>query len=109
MSTPNIFTQLALSLNEVHQEPHFEKTSFRYKKKIFATLNTVEKRSTLKFLPEEQYMLCKVKPEAIFPVPNKWGNHGWTHVLYEQITEEILFELLKTAYLSVRPGFDFGE
>jgi predicted DNA-binding protein (MmcQ/YjbR family) len=66
MSTTDIFTQLALSLDEVHQEPHFDKTSFRYKKKIFATLNVTEKRSTLKFLTEEQYMLCKVKPEAIF-------------------------------------------
>ena len=109
MSTTDTFTHLALSLEEVHQEPHFDKTSFRYKKKIFATLNIAEKRSTLKFLPEEQSMLCKVNPEAIFPVPNKWGTHGWTHVLYEQIPKEILFELLKTAYLSVRPGFDFGE
>ena len=109
MSTLDTFTQLSLSLDGVHQEPHFDKTSFRYKKKIFSTLNAADKRSTLKFLPEEQSMLCKVNPEAIYPVPNKWGTHGWTHVMYEQVTEEILLELLKTAYLSVRPGFDFGE
>lgn len=105
----NTFTTLALSLDGAHEEPHFDKTSFRYKSKIFATLNVKEKRSTLKFSPEEQGMLCKVNPKAIFPVPNKWGNHGWTHVLYEEIPDEILLELLKTAYLTVRPGYDFGE
>jgi predicted DNA-binding protein (MmcQ/YjbR family) len=109
MSTVNTFIRLCLSLEEVSQDKHFDKIAFKFKKKIFATLNSVENRSTLKFLPEEQSMLCKVNPEAIYPVPNKWGTHGWTHVMYEQITEEVLYELLKTAYLSVRPGYDFKE
>jgi predicted DNA-binding protein (MmcQ/YjbR family) len=102
---PNLleFNALSISLPEVSVEPHFEKTSFRVKKKIFATLNENENRATLKFTPEEQEMFCKINPEAIFPVPNKWGKMGWTHLKYEVLSEEIVSELLKVAYLNIAP------
>lgn len=98
------FNALAISLPEVSVEPHFEKTSFRVKKKIFATLNEKEKRATLKFTPEEQEMFRKINPEAIFSVPNKWGKMGWTHLKYEVLSEEIVSELLKVAYLNIAPN-----
>ena len=97
------FNALAISLPEVSTEPHFEKVSFRVKKKIFATLNENENRATLKFTPEEQEMFCKIKPEAIFPVPNKWGKMGWTHLKYEILSSEIIDELLKVAYYNIAP------
>ena len=37
MVTIDIFRKLALSFPEATEGPHFEKTSFRGKKKIFAT------------------------------------------------------------------------
>ena len=107
MATAQTFSELALSFEGSNEHPHFDKTSFRYKSKIFATLNQKENRSTLKFTPEEQSMLCKVNPDAIFPVPNKWGKTGWTHIIYEEIPEEILLELLRAAYLNLRPGYQF--
>ncbi len=97
------FNTLALLLPEVSIEPHFEKVSFRVKKKIFATLNEKESRATLKFTPEEQEMFCKINQEAIFPVPNKWGKMGWTHLKYLDLNAEIILELLKTAYCNVAP------
>ena len=109
MCTEDKFRELALRFESSQELPHFDKTSFRYKKKIFATLNAKENRATLKFAIDEQDLLCNLNPEAIFPVPNKWGNQGWTHVLFESISEDLLTELLKAAYLSVRPGYDFGE
>ena len=36
--TPKAFQKLALSFDEAHEEPHFERTSFRVGKKIFATM-----------------------------------------------------------------------
>jgi hypothetical protein len=36
--TPKAFQRLALSLPDAHEEPHFERTSFRVGKKIFATM-----------------------------------------------------------------------
>ncbi|HLO46065.1 MAG TPA: MmcQ/YjbR family DNA-binding protein [Leadbetterella sp.] len=97
------FNTLALSLPEVSIEPHFEKVSFRVKKKIFATLNEKESRATLKFTPDEQEMFCKINQEAIFPVPNKWGKMGWTHLKYELLSSEIIEELLKVAYSNIAP------
>lgn len=97
------FNTLALSLPEVSIEPHFEKISFRVKKKIFATLNEKESRATLKFTPDEQEMFCKINQEAIFPVPNKWGKMGWTHLRYELLSSEIVEELLKVAYCNIAP------
>ncbi|MFS0491625.1 MmcQ/YjbR family DNA-binding protein [Leadbetterella byssophila] len=109
MSSLHDFKSLALSLDGAKEQIHHDKIAFTYRSKIFATLNEKESRSTLKFLPEEQGMLCKVHPTAIFPVPNKWGTYGWAHVLYQEIKPEILLELLKTAYLSVRPNYSFPE
>lgn len=97
------FSTLAISLPEVSVEPHFEKFSFRVKKKIFATLNEKESRATLKFTPEEQEMFCKINTKAIFPVPNKWGKMGWTHLRHELLSSEIVEELLKVAYSNIAP------
>jgi predicted DNA-binding protein (MmcQ/YjbR family) len=97
------FNALAISLPEVSIEPHFEKASFRVKKKIFATLNEKENRATLKFTPEEQEMFCKINHDTIFPVPNKWGKMGWTHLKYENLNEEIVSGLLKAAYCNIAP------
>ena len=37
--SPEAFRALALSLTGSHEEPHFERTSFRVGKKIFATMS----------------------------------------------------------------------
>lgn len=103
MSSLKEFTTLACSLPEVSIGPHLEKVSFRVKKKTFATLNEKESRATLKFTPEEQEMFGKIKPDAIFPVPNKWGKMGWTHLRYQDLKAEIILELLKTAYCNMAP------
>ena len=97
------FKALALSLPEVEEAPHFDKTSFRIKKKIFATLNIPEERATLKFTPEEQEMFCKINPDSIYQVPNKWGKQGWTHLLYLKLESEVVDGLLKAAYCTVAP------
>jgi predicted DNA-binding protein (MmcQ/YjbR family) len=97
------FESLCLSLPEAEKGPHFENVAFKVKGKIFATLNAKECRATLKFKPEEQEIYLKINPEAIFPVPNKWGKHGWTHLLYTNVSKEITLELLKVAYVSVAP------
>jgi predicted DNA-binding protein (MmcQ/YjbR family) len=46
--TPKIVRELALAFDEVEEKPHFDKTSFRVNKKIFATLNEKDNRATLK-------------------------------------------------------------
>lgn len=94
------FKQLALSFPNANEEPHFEKTSFRINKKIFATLNTKENRATIKLNEIEQSVFC-ANQKYMFPVPNKWGKQGWTHINLNTTPEEMCLDALKISYTAL--------
>ncbi|MCO5935437.1 MmcQ/YjbR family DNA-binding protein [Mucilaginibacter sp. RB4R14] len=95
--------QIALSLPEVTEDPHFEKTSFRVYKKIFATAVPGHSRATVKLSSAEQDIFCTFDSGVIYPVPNKWGKQGWTHISLDTVKEEMLTEILKAAYCEIAP------
>jgi hypothetical protein len=97
------FRQIALSLPEVTEEPHFEKTSFRINKNIFATAVPEHSRATVKLSPSDQDIFCTFDSAIIYPVPNKWGKQGWTHVNLQAVHKEMLTEILKAAYCEIAP------
>jgi predicted DNA-binding protein (MmcQ/YjbR family) len=97
------FRQIALSFPETTEEPHFEKTAFKVAKKIFATMNTVETRATIKLSESDQDLFCLFDKNIMYPVSNKWGKQGWTHINLKTATEEICLEALTTAYCEVAP------
>ncbi|MBC6489542.1 MmcQ/YjbR family DNA-binding protein [Flavihumibacter stibioxidans] len=70
--------QLALAFPEATEELHFEKTSFRVKKKIFATYDTKNKRACIKLSEIDQDVFSSADRAVIYPVNNKWGKQGWT-------------------------------
>ena len=92
---------MALSFPEAEEQPHFEKASFRIKKKIFATLDEVHKKATLKFSASDQSVFCLVDQSAIYPVPNKWGKQGWTIFELAKINSELMQDALHTAYKTI--------
>lgn len=91
------FRDLAFSFTDVSEEPHFEKTSFRIHKKIFATLNSKENRATIKLNEIDQSVFC-ANPKYMAPVPNKWGKQGWTIIYLESIPKEMCLDALKNSY-----------
>ncbi|QHS56665.1 MmcQ/YjbR family DNA-binding protein [Mucilaginibacter sp. 14171R-50] len=95
--------QIALSLPEATEEPHFDKTSYRVNKKIFATMVSEHSRATVKLSPADQDIFCTFDSSVIYPVPNKWGKQGWTHINLSTVKEEMLAEILKAAYCEVAP------
>lgn len=95
------FKQLALSFPDTTEQPHFEKTSFRTKKKIFATLSIENNRACIKLSPVDQYVFCAIDKAIIYPVPNKWGLQGWTHIDLKKVRKSILKDALTTAYKEV--------
>lgn len=97
------FRSFALSLPETTEEPHFEITSFRVKKKIFATLNVPHNRATLRLSAELQDVFSAIGKGAIFPVPNKWGQYGWTHIHLETAEWELCQDALQNAWWEVAP------
>lgn len=96
------FRQLALSLEGASEEPHFEKTSFRVKKKIFATLNEKENKATIKLSLPEQDLFCIYDKNVMYPVPNKWGKQGWTHINLKTIPKEMCEDAVRTAYFQIK-------
>ncbi|GAB3933929.1 MmcQ/YjbR family DNA-binding protein [Larkinella terrae] len=95
------FRKLASALPDVVELPHFENTSFRVKKKIFATLAEKHNRACLKFSEVDQSVFSSFDQTVIYPVPNKWGKQGWTFIELAKVEEETLIDALKTAHQQV--------
>lgn len=95
--------KLALSFPETTEEPHFEKTSFRVKKKIFATYDHTMKRACIKLSEIDQNVFSSADKTIIFPVDNKWGKQGWTLIEMNKVQSEQFTDALTTAYCEVAP------
>lgn len=97
------FRKLALSFPKTTEEAHFEKTSFRVKKKIFATYDDIKKRACIKLSEIDQDVFCSNDRAIIFPVANKWGKQGWTFIEMSRVHKDIFADALTTAYCEVAP------
>ncbi|MPR34830.1 MmcQ/YjbR family DNA-binding protein [Salmonirosea aquatica] len=104
MPTPDYVRQIALSFPETTEQPHFDKTSFRVGKKIFATLNAPQQRATLKLSAQDQDLFTIYDPTIVYAVPNKWGKQGWTQIDLTRVPEEMLTDALAAAYCEVAPA-----
>jgi len=97
------FKQLALAFDEVMEQPHFEKTSFRVNKKIFATLDAKNETATLKLSEIAQSVFSSFDKSAIYPVSGTWGKQGWTKVDLKKVRHEMLRDALTVSYCNVAP------
>lgn len=95
------FRQMALSFPETNEEPHFEKTSFRVRKKIFATYDEIKNRACLKLTEADQDIFSLAAPGIIYPVDNKWGKQGWTLVELAKVRKKLFSDVLISAYKAV--------
>lgn len=98
MITIQTFRELALSFPDATEEPHFEKTSFRVNKKIFATLDEKNNRACLMLTVIDQSVFSAFDNTIIYPVPNKWGQKGATFVELSTVRKTVLKDALKHAY-----------
>lgn len=103
MVTIELLRKLALSFPEATEEPHFEKTSFRVKKKIFASYDASKKRACIKLSEIDQNVFSNTNKTIIFPVDNKWGKQGWTLIEMDSVNEDLFTDALTTAYCEVAP------
>ncbi len=103
MVTVNRFRKIALNFPEAVELPHFEKTSFRVNKKIFATLDVLAGTATVKLDENNQDLFARYHGNCVTPVPNKWGKQGWTIINLEWITEEMLMDILQIVFCEVAP------
>lgn len=103
MKQIDFLRDFSLSLPEVKEEPHFDKTSFRVNKKIFVTYDATLNRACFKSSESDQDLFSLIDPSVIYPVPNKWGRQGWTNLEMDRLENEILQDVLVSAYSEVAP------
>jgi predicted DNA-binding protein (MmcQ/YjbR family) len=101
MTDSSNFQKLALTFPGTEEHPHFEKKSFRVKKKIWATLDILNHRVCLKLSPIDQSVFCAYDKAIIYPADNKWGQHGWTMVELSKIKNAMLKDISAIAYKEV--------
>ena len=95
------FRELAISFPNATEEPHFEKTSFRVNKKIFATFDEKNNRAVLKLNEIDQSVFCASGEMIFYPLPNKWGKQGWTIVELSKVRPEMFEDALIRSYENV--------
>ena len=92
----------ALAFPEAVEMPHFEKTSFRVAKKIFATLDTKNKKVVVKLNEVDQSVFSSGNT-GINPLQNAWGKQGWTMIDLKKVRKTLFRDALQTAYCEVAP------
>jgi hypothetical protein len=103
MVSINTFCQIALSFPQAEEQPHFDKRSFRVKKKIFATLTEKDKKAMVKLSPVDQSVFCAFDKTIIYPVPGNWGRQGATFIELKKVSKAMLTDALGTAWRNVAP------
>lgn len=103
MVSTNTFRKSVQTFEQVNEEPHFHKTSFRVKGKIFATLDELTKQASLKLSVADQSVYCLIRPAFASPATGAWGKQGWTRIDLTKAPKQIVTEALKKAYAQVVP------
>ena len=89
--------------DEVEESPHFEKRSFRVKKKIFLTIDEKKNTSTVKLTPEEQSAFMAFDKSVIYPATGTWGKSGWTIIDLNKINVDTFSDALRCSYCNIAP------
>jgi hypothetical protein len=98
------FRIMALSFPETVEQPHFEKISFRIRKKIFETQDEKTYIVVFKLSLIDQSVFCDINKTMIYPVERGWGKQGWTKLELKKISRNILKDILTIAYCLVAPA-----
>ena len=104
MITAANFRKTALEFDQVSEKPHFDKASFRIREKIFATLDIVNKKASMKLTESEQSIYCLIRPSIAIPATGAWGKQGWTVFDLKKVPMNIIKEAMGKSYLNVAPN-----
>jgi len=101
---PDALRRLALSLPEAHEAPHFERTSFRVGKKIFATMTADGAEAMVKLAsPDDVEGLLSSKPAVFFSYGTWTTRNGALGVRLAKVSPAMMRELVTGAWRSIAP------
>src|SRR5262245_780132 len=97
MATAKDLRRMALALEGTTEAPHFDRMAFKAAR-IFVTLAADGRTANFKFTPDQQEFKCMMAPEAFAPIPNAWGQQGWTTATLSKLSAAELKSALETAW-----------
>ena len=97
------FHALAGAFEGAVKVPHMERTAWRTKARIFATVAPDERSANLKLEGDSQEFWCEERPDAFRPVPGGWGRMGMTTVDFDKVDDVDMVAALTHAYELARP------
>jgi hypothetical protein len=97
MATGKDLRRIALSLEGTTEAPHFDRAAFKVHR-IYVTLASDGRSANFKFTPDEQEFKCMMAPGAFAPIPNAWGQQGWTTATLSKLSTAELKSALETAW-----------
>ena len=109
MVTNEEFRQMALSLSDTVELPHFDRASFRVYlpgrqagKRIFATLSEKDNIAVLMLSPLQQSVFCAFDKTIIYPVAGGWGLKGATVFELGKMKKRMMKDTLKVVYDEIK-------
>jgi hypothetical protein len=94
----------AMALPETTEEPHFETSSFRVRKKIFATVPPGDRHLHVYVDPAERAALLEAAPETFEPIGRgKTPSPDWIRVNLARADARQVKELLEDAWRAKAP------
>lgn len=89
--------KIALAIEGSIELPHFEKTSFRIKKKIFLTMDESKSTAVVKLSLIDQDVFTKISKGSIVTLSNKWGQQGWTEINLKKVSKKLFLDAMHTS------------
>jgi hypothetical protein len=102
MANAKDLRRMALALEGTTEAPHFDRAAFKVTR-IYVTLAADGRTANFKFTPDAQELKCLLAPEAFAPVPNAWGQQGWTTAKLSALSTADLEAALETAWRHAVP------
>jgi hypothetical protein len=99
MMTAAEFRDIALSFDGVSEQQHFDRVAFKAKR-IFASIAPDQKTSNLLLSLEDQQLRCTIHATVLSPIPNKWGQRGWTTLNLATADVGLAYSVLHAAWLN---------
>ncbi|MDZ4087638.1 MAG: MmcQ/YjbR family DNA-binding protein [Tabrizicola sp.] len=106
--TADTLARLALGLPGTVEVQHFDRRAFKART-IFASLAPDGQTANLRLDRDGQDHWCSLLPDALSPVPNKWGAQGWTVLRLDNLSEADLAILLHLAWSLSSPPRKIGS
>lgn len=103
MVTPETVKKIAFAFDEAEEKPHFHRTSFRIRNKIFATMDKSINQVVVMLSAVDQSVFCDYDRYVFYPVPGGWGRKGATIIELKRVRKDMLVDAMTTAYCKVAP------